>query len=107
LCTDTTEISDEIVIKAAASGLPLLVAQTPMRADLFVDGESAFLVEKEDTIGFSQKLTKFLNTNALRTQFKTNALDIVKTRLHEDPDAYVQAYKNAIEGVFDQKSEAQ
>lgn len=104
LCTDTTEASDEIIIKAAASGLPLLMAETPMRTDLFVDGESAFLVQKEDTIGFSQKLTKFLNTNALRTQFKTNALDVVKTRLHEDPHAYREVYKNAIEGVFDQKA---
>lgn len=104
LCTDTTEASDEIIIKAAASGLPLLMAETPMRTDLFVDGESAFLVQKEDTISFSQKLTKFLNTNALRTQFKTNALDVVKTRLHEDPNAYAEAYKNAVEGVFDQKS---
>jgi glycosyltransferase involved in cell wall biosynthesis len=104
LCTDTTEASDEFVIKAAASGLPLLMAETPLRADLFVDGESAFLVQTEDTISFSQKLTKFLNTNALRIQFKTNALDIVKTRLHEDPEAFTQAYRDSIEGVFDQKS---
>jgi glycosyltransferase involved in cell wall biosynthesis len=100
LCTDTTEASDELVIKAAAAGLPILASKTPMRNDLFVDGESAFLCEKEDTIEFSQKLTKFINTNALRTQFATNALDIVKTRLHEDPEVYKRAYRDSIEGVF-------
>ncbi len=100
LCTDTTEASDEVVIKAAAAGLPILASETPLRTDLFTDGESAFLVPKEDTIGFSQKLVKFLNTPALRTQFSENARDIIKMRLHEDPEAYRQAYKDSIEGVF-------
>lgn len=100
ICTDTTEASDEVVIKAAAAGLPILASETPLRTDLFTDGESAFLVPKEDTIGFSQKLVKFLNTNSLRTQFSHNARDIIKTRLHEDPEAYKQAYRDSIEGVF-------
>lgn len=101
LCTDTTEASDEIVIKAAAAGLPVLASETQLRTDLFVDGESAFLVPKDDTIGFSQKLVKFLNTNSLRTQFAQNARDIIKARLHEDPQAYTQAYRDSIEGVFE------
>jgi glycosyltransferase involved in cell wall biosynthesis len=100
LCTDTTEASDEVVIKAAAAGLPMLASETPLRTDLFTDGESAFLVPKEDTIGFSQKLVKFLNTPSLRVQFKDNARTIIKTRLHEDPEAYRQAYKDSIEAVF-------
>lgn len=100
IATDTTEASDEIVIKAAAAGLPILGARTELRDDLFTDGESAFLCEKEDTVGFSQKLLKFLNANSLRTQFATNAKDIIKTRLHEDPDAYTLAYRDSIEQVF-------
>ncbi len=100
ICTDTTEASDEIVIKAAAAGLPLLIAETELRKDLFMDDESAFICNKEDTIGFSQKLVKFLNTNSLRIQFSTNAKDIIKTRLHEDPLTYKQAYKDSIEQVF-------
>jgi glycosyltransferase involved in cell wall biosynthesis len=100
MCTDTTEASDEIFIKAAAAGLPILASETPLRTDLFIDGESAFLVPKEDTIGFSQKLVKFLNTNSLRVQFAHNARDIIKTRLHEDPEAYTQAYRDSIEAVF-------
>lgn len=100
ICTDTTEESDEIVIKAGASGLPILASENELRKDLFVDGESAFLVPKEDTIGFSQKLVKFLNTNALRAQFAVNAQDIVKSRLHEDPEAFKLAYRDCIEQVF-------
>ena len=97
ICTDTTEASDEVVIKAAASGLPLLLAKTPLREDLFTDGESAFLCDKEDTVGFSQKLVKFLNTNSLRTQFGENARDTIQTRLHEDPNAYKLAYRDTVE----------
>ena len=100
ICTDTTEASDEVVIKAAASGLPLLLAKTKLREDLFTDGESAFLCNKEDTIGFSQKLVKFLNTNSLRTQFSQNARDTILSRLHEDPNAYKLAYRDTIEAVF-------
>jgi glycosyltransferase involved in cell wall biosynthesis len=100
LCTDTTEESDELVIKAAAAGVPLILAHTQLRDDLFTDGESAFLCNAEDTIEFSQKLAKFLNSNMLRTQFKENGKYIVGTRLHEDPVAYKLAYRDSIESVF-------
>lgn len=101
LCTDSTEASDEIVVKAAVLGLPILAAQTPLRTDLFEDGTDAFLCPKEDTVCFSQKLVKFLNTNSFRVEFAQNAMDIVTARLSEDPEVYVQAYKNSIEGVFE------
>jgi glycosyltransferase involved in cell wall biosynthesis len=101
LCTDTTDASDELIVQAAASGLPLLAAENHFRSDLFVDGTDAFLCPKEDTVCFSQKLIKFLNTNALRTQFSENAKAIVTTRLSEDPAVYREAYRNSIEGVFD------
>jgi glycosyltransferase involved in cell wall biosynthesis len=101
LCTDTDEASDDVVIQAAARGLPLLVAQNQLRSDLFTDGEDAFLCPKDDTVCFSQKLVKFLNATSLRVQFANNARDIVKTRLHEDPEVFVRAYKDSVERVFE------
>jgi glycosyltransferase involved in cell wall biosynthesis len=103
ICPDTTDASDELLVKAAASGLPILAAENHFRSDLFVDGTDAFLCPKEDTVCFSQKLIKFLNTNALRTQFSDNAKEIVTTRLSEDPEVYRQAYRDSIESVFDAK----
>ena len=100
LCTDTTKKSDEVVMKAAAAGLPLLVAKTNVREDLFTDGESAFLCDPEDTVDFAQKLGKFLNTNSLRLQFARNAQDVIKSRLHEDPELYKISYRDSIEVVF-------
>ncbi len=103
VCSDITEASDEIVIKAAAAGLPIIASETELRKDLFIDGESAFLCNSEDTVEFAQKLSLFLNTNSLRVQFAENARDIVKNRLHEDPNAFKLAYRDAIEGVFSQE----
>jgi glycosyltransferase involved in cell wall biosynthesis len=101
ICTDTSEASDDIVIKAAAIGLPILAAETPLRKDLFSDGVDAFLCQKEDTLTFSQKLVTFLNTNSLRIQFATAARYVVETSLNQDPASYKEAYKNSIESVFD------
>jgi glycosyltransferase involved in cell wall biosynthesis len=100
ICPDIGEESDETIIKAAAAGLPILMARTELRADLFTDGESAFLCDPEDTEEFAKKLSLFLNTNSLRTQFALNAQEIVKTRLHEDPASYKQAYRDSIELAF-------
>lgn len=104
LVSDVTEASDETVIKAAAAGLPIIAAHTELRDDLFVDGESAFLCNKDDTVEFSEKLVKFLNANSLRTQFANNARDIIKTRLHEDPNAYKLAFRDSIERVFSEEA---
>ncbi len=105
ICTDTTEASDELVIKAAAAGLPILAAQTELRKDLFTDGESALLCHAEDVVSFSQKLVDILNANSLRIQLSRNARDVIKTRLHEDPNAYKLAYRDSIEVVFSEDSE--
>jgi glycosyltransferase involved in cell wall biosynthesis len=103
LCTDTDETSDGVVIQSAAVGLPLLMAENTFRSQLFVDGEDAFMCEKDDTIGFSQKLNKFLNTSSLRTQFRDRARDMVTTRLFEDPVTFSEAYRASIESIFEQE----
>ena len=98
--TDTSSESEEVVITAAAAGLPLLIAKTELRDDLFTDSVDAFLCEEEDTLEFTQKLTKFLNTPALRVQFAKNARDVVRTRIEEDPQLYKLALRDSIEEVL-------
>lgn len=100
ICADTSTIGDEFVIQAAAAGLPIVMSRTPLREDLFVDGESALLCEPENTLQFNQKMNSILNTNAYRLQFGTNARQIVKDRLHTDPAQYIRAYRDSIEVVF-------
>lgn len=100
VCTDTTSAGDEYVIQAAAAGLPIVMARTPLREDLFVDGESGLFCDAEDVIGFNQKMNTILNTNAYRLQFGMSARDVIKERLHTDPELYKAAYRDSIEVVF-------
>tara|TARA_B100000745_G_scaffold299914_1_gene252044 strand:- start:1185 stop:2648 length:1464 start_codon:yes stop_codon:yes gene_type:complete len=103
--SDISNESEEVVMKAAAAGLPMILARTPLRDDLFTDEQDAFLCDPEDTIGFSQKLTKFINTNSLRVQFAENARDVVLTRIEESPEMYQIAYRDSIEAVLNFQSE--
>lgn len=100
ICTDTDEQSEETVIKAAAIGLPLLIAKTQLREDLFTDGIDAFLCDPTDVTEFTQKLGKFINTNGLRTQFSTGAKSVIENRLQENPEVFRKAYRDSLEGVF-------
>lgn len=101
VCSDTSAVGDEYVIQAAAAGLPIVMAKTPLRNDLFVDGESGLLVDPDDTVGFAHKMNSILNTNAFRLQFATNARLVIKDRLHTDPEMYKTAYRDTIGVVFD------
>lgn len=100
VATDTTPESEEVVIKAAAVGLPILAARTELREDIFTDDVNAFLANKEDTIEFAQKLSKFLNSSSLRVQFAREARTTIKDRLHEDPEVFKLAYRDAIESAL-------
>lgn len=97
---DTTPESDAVVIQAAAAGLPLVVVRTPLREDLFTNEMSALLVPPDNPLLLQQALTDFLNKNALRIQLGMAARDVIKYRLHDDPNVYKRAYRDSIEVVF-------
>lgn len=96
----TGEDGEVRVLQAAAAGLPAVALATDLRRDLFKDGESAFLCEPEDTFCVSQKVSKFINVTALRSQLSDNALMVAKDRLHEDPNAHYRALAATIESVL-------
>jgi len=100
ICTDVTEASDELVIKAAAVGVPLLIAKTELREDLFTDGEDAFLCDPEDTQAFTLGISGFAEDEELRKHFKNNVQQTVLSRLHEDPETYYDSYRDTLEKVF-------
>lgn len=98
--SDTTTESERLVVTGAAAGVPMILAKTKLRDDLFTDGRDAFLCDAEDTVGMTQKLTKFINTNSLRIQFAENARDVVVTRIEESPEMYRLAYRDTVEAVL-------
>ena len=78
----------------------MILARNALRDDLFTDQQDAFLCDTEATVDFSQKLTKFINTNSLRVQFAENARDVVLTRIEESPEMYQLAYRDSIEAAL-------
>ncbi len=97
---DTNAESEEIVLRGAAAGIPLIMSRTPAREDIFVDGESALLCDPASIDDFSLKLNILLNDVVLRKQMVEAAQDMIKSRFHENREEYEQAYRESIEQVL-------
>lgn len=97
---DTTPESEEIVLQGAAAGVPLILARTPQREDLFIDGESALLCDPDSIDDFSLKLNILLNDVLLRKQMAEAAQDMIRLRFHENRAEYESAYRESIEQVL-------
>ncbi len=97
---DITPESEEVVLQGAAAGIPLVLAHTPARDDIFVDGESAFLCDPEAVDDYSLKLNILMNDLVLRRQMTEAAQDMIRSKFHEDPHVYRSAYRESIEQVL-------
>lgn len=100
LVPDTNPESEEVVLKGAASGIPLIMARTPAREDIFVDGESALLCDPDSVDDFSLKLNILLNDIELRRHMVLAAQEMIRNRFHENREDYEQAYRESIEQVL-------
>jgi autotransporter strand-loop-strand O-heptosyltransferase len=56
LISDTDSDSEDLVLKGAASGIPMIISRTDKREDIFKHGESAFLCESTDVQAFSDRI---------------------------------------------------
>tara|TARA_B100000508_G_scaffold129572_1_gene116109 strand:- start:749 stop:2086 length:1338 start_codon:yes stop_codon:yes gene_type:complete len=98
--TDTDTDSEELVLKGAASGIPMVMARTEKREDLFDHGESAFLCDPADVQAFTDKINDLLNDVALREQFIRKGQEMIREKFHNDPAQYKEAYRTSIEQAF-------
>ncbi len=97
---ETTPESEELVLRAAAAGIPMILAQTDFRKDVFVDGESALICEQGDIDDFSLRLNLLMNDFMLRKNLAAAAQNIINTRFHENLFKYQTAYRKSIEDVL-------
>lgn len=100
LVTDETAEADEIVIKGAAAGIPLLITATTLRTDLFAHKESALIVYDGQVATIAEWLSYFLNTVSIRPELALAATQVVNTRLYENPRLYRQKYRQSIESAL-------
>ncbi len=100
LVPDTNTESEEVVLRGAAAGIPMIMARTPMREDVFMDGESVFLCKPDAIDEYSLKLNILMNDIPLREHMVESAQDIIRSKFHEDPAKYRAAYRSCIEEVL-------
>jgi glycosyltransferase involved in cell wall biosynthesis len=97
---DVTPESEELVLQGAAAGIPMILAKTPIREDIFEDGQSALLCEPAVIDEYSLKLNILMNDLVLRRQLVEAAQDMIRSRFHENPEEYKKAYRESIEQVL-------
>ncbi len=94
---DVDARSEELVLKGAAAGTPLVVVKTEQRSDIFTHGESAFLCDPENVQDMTDRINDLLNDPALRETFIKNAQSLIKTEFHQDKKMYQEEYRLSIE----------
>lgn len=103
---DTDEYSDELTIKGAAAGIPMVMAETPQRCDLFPPDTAALFFSDTTVIEMSDQMKKVLNDLGTRTALSRTAQQVVAEKLHEDPLQYRLAYRDSVErALFVEDSE--
>jgi glycosyltransferase involved in cell wall biosynthesis len=100
LVTDTDSWSEELVMRAAAAGTPMVMVATEKREDIFVDGLSAYLCDREDTAGFSDRINDLLMQPRTREQFTEQTHEYIRKTFHDDEAAYRLAYRASIESAL-------
>lgn len=97
---DTDDFSEELTIKGAAASIPLVIAKTEQRSDLFEDGVSALFFADNDIIAMSDQMKKVLNDLGVRQDLKLTASARVADKLHEDPRVYKLDYRDSVEAAL-------
>ncbi len=105
IISDTDLDSEEVVLKGAAAGIPMIMSRTDKREDLFEHGESAFLCEETDIQAFADRINDLLNKFDIRKKFIKNTQDMIKERFHADPSEYQESYRTSIEQAFFMESD--
>lgn len=98
--TDTNSDSEELVLKGAAAGIPMVMSRTEKREDIFSHGESAFLCDPSDVQAFTDRIDDLLNNIPLREQFSAKGQEIIRNDFHADPTEYQESYRTSIEQAF-------
>lgn len=97
---DTDAESEEVALKGAAAGIPMVLSRTPAREDIFTDGESALFCAPDNIDEFSLKLNILMNDVFLRNHMVQLAQEMIMAKFHEDPNKYLTAYRESLEQVL-------
>ena len=97
LMPDIDSESEDYVLQAAAVGVPLVIAATPLRRERFKAGVAAEHFPPEDTQAFTDRIDDLLNNVSYRRALAAAAQEVICTDFHGDKAAYREAYQTSIE----------
>lgn len=97
IVTDTDSDSDEVALRGAAAGIPIIMSRTQKREDIFEHGVSAFLCEETDIQAYADRINDVLNNIGLRQIFTENAQRMIAEKFHQDLPTYKEAYRTSVE----------
>lgn len=95
--SDTDADADDMALRGAAAGIPLIVARNQYRDDLFRDGESALLFRHDSVEELHGQISTMLNEVGMRRRLTEGATKLIRERFHADPAEYRRAYRASIE----------
>jgi glycosyltransferase involved in cell wall biosynthesis len=100
IVTDIDAVADEIVIRGAVVGIPVVCVRTPLREDLFTQGESALFCDPSiDSIAAYTQL--LLDDFDGRQRLRYLARATIASRLLQDKSEYKYMFKTSVEqGLF-------
>lgn len=76
--------SSWVCAEASAAGVPVVVTNVGGIADLCVDGETGFLIERDDAAALEERLTTLIRDPALRTSMGHNAHAFARKHLNAE-----------------------
>lgn len=97
---DTDSFGDEVALQGAAAGIPLVLAKTQQREDVFRQDMSALFYDNDDTMSLSAALKKIVNDLGIRTELVYHAREMINEKLHEDPLHYRLQYRESVEAAL-------
>ncbi|MGV3549491.1 glycosyltransferase [Rhizobium sp.] len=82
----TSEIEGQpmVLLEAALHGLPQVIYKIPGLEDQVVDGETGYIIEREDTAGYADALVRLLKDKGLRKRMGASAREFVLGRFSLD-----------------------
>lgn len=95
--SDTDADADDVALRGAAAGIPLILARNQYRDDLFAHGETALLYRHDSVEELHSQISTMLNEVGLRKHLSEGAQALIQERFHADPAEYQRAYRASIE----------
>lgn len=98
--TDVDAHSEELVLRAAGAGIPMIIVRTEQRQDLFTHMESVYFCAAADPQEIAEGISVLMNDYNLRLSLAEEAQAIIAKKFHQDELTYRREYRDSIESTL-------